>query len=192
MTALVESGFAGKVFWVGSVGNRDETLRAESASEIQLKFEGIAGDSHGGLTRPSCVRVEDLYDLDTPIRNTRQASVLSAEELGLIARDMGMDELPPALLGANIVTSGIPDLTLVPPASRLQFASGATLVVDLENHPCNLPAREIEKEMPGRGRAFKMAAMRRRGITAWVEREGVVKRNDRVKLFVPAQQAWPH
>ena len=192
MTALVESGFAGKVFWVGSVGNRDETLRAESASEIQLKFEGIAGDSHGGLIRPSCVRVEDLYDLDTPIRNTRQASVLSAEELGLIARDMGMDELPPALLGANIVTSGIPDLTLVPPASRLQFASGATLVVDLENHPCNLPAREIEKEMPGRGRAFKMAAMRRRGITAWVEREGVVKRNDRVKLFVPAQPAWPH
>ena len=192
MTALVESGFAGKVFWVGSVGNRDETLRSESASEIQLKFEGIAGDSHGGLTRPSCVRVEDLYDLDTRIRNTRQASVLSAEELGLIARDMGMDELPPALLGANIVTSGIPDLTLVPPASRLQFASGATLVVDLENHPCNLPAREIEKEMPGRGRAFKMAAMRRRGITAWVEREGVVKRNDRVKLFVPAQPAWPH
>lgn len=192
MTALVESGFAGKVLWVGSVGNRGESLRAESASEIQLEFEGIAGDSHGGLTRPSCVRVEDLYDLDTPIRNTRQASVLSAEELGLIARDMGMDELPPALLGANIVTSGIPDLTLVPPASRLQFASGATLVVDLENHPCNLPAREIEKEMPGRGRAFKMAAMRRRGVTAWVEREGVVKRNDCVKLFVPAQPAWPH
>ena len=192
MTALVESGFAGKVSWVGSVGNRDESLRAESASEIQLKFDGIAGDSHGGLTRPSCVRVEDLYDLETPIRNTRQASVLSAEELDLIARDMGIDELPPALLGANIVTSGIPDLTLVPPASRLQFASGATLVVDLENHPCNLPAREIEKEMPGRGRAFKMAAMRRRGVTAWVEREGAVKRNDRVKLFVPAQPAWPH
>ena len=192
MTALVESGFVGKVSWVGSVGNRDESLRAESASEIQLKFDGIVGDSHGGLTRPSCVRVEDLYDLETPIRNTRQASVLSAEELDLIARDMGIDELPPALLGANIVTSGIPDLTLVPPASRLQFASGATLVVDLENHPCNLPAREIEKVMPGRGRAFKMAAMRRRGVTAWVEREGAVKRNDRVKLFVPAQPAWPH
>lgn len=192
MTALVESGFSGKVAWVGGVGNREETLRAEPADEIQLAFEGIAGDSHGGLTRPSCVRVEDVYALDTPIRNTRQASVLSAEELSLIAKDMGIDELPPALLGANILTSGIPDLTLVPPASRLQFASGATLVVDLENHPCNLPAREIEKEMPGRGRAFKMAAMRRRGITAWVEREGVVKRNDRVALFVPAQPAWPH
>ena len=192
MAALVESGFSGKVAWVGSVGNRDETLRADPADEIRLVFEGIAGDSHSGLTRPSCVRVEDVHPLDTPIRNTRQASVLSTEELGLIARDMGVDELSPALLGANILTSGIPDLTLVPPASRLQFASGATLVVDLENHPCNLPAREIEKEMPGCGRTFKMAAMRRRGITAWVEREGVVRRNDRVSLFVPAQPAWPH
>ena len=192
MTALVESGFSGKVAWVGSVGSRDETLRAEPADEIRLVFEGIAGDSHGGLTRPSCVRVEDIHPLGTPIRNTRQASVLSAEELGLIATDMGVDELSPALLGANILTSGIPNLTLVPPASRLQFSSGATLVVDLENHPCNLPAREIEKEMPGFGRAFKMAAMRRRGITAWVEREGVVRRNDRISLFVPAQPAWPH
>ena len=192
MAALVESGFSGKVAWVGSVGNRDETLRAEPADEIRLVFEGIAGDSHGGLTRPSCVRVEDIYPLDTPIRNTRQASVLSTEELGLIAKDMGVDELSPALLGANILTSGIPDLTLVPPASRLRFASGATLVVDLENHPCNLPAREIEKEMPGCGRTFKMAAMLRRGITAWVEREGVVRRNDRVALFVPTQPAWPH
>ena len=192
MTALIESGFSGEVAWVGGVCNREETLRAEPADEIQLLFEGIAGDSHGGLTRSSCVRVEDVHPLDTPIRNTRQASVLSAEELSLIAKDMGIDELPPALLGANILTSGIPDLTLVPPASRLQFASGATLVVDLENHPCNLPAREIEKEMPGCGRAFKMAAMRRRGITAWVEREGVVRRNDRITLFVPAQPAWPH
>lgn len=192
MAALADAGIVGAVDWVGCVHDREASLRARPDDEIELLFEGVKGDSHGGLFRPSCVRVEAMHDLGTPIRNSRQLSVLSAEELASIAKGIGVRELQPDLLGANLVVRGIPDFTLVPPSSRLQFESGATVVIDLENLPCNLPAREIEFDMPGSGKRFKAEASRRRGVTAWVEREGIVRVGDGLRLFVPSQPAWPH
>ena len=70
------------------------------------------------------------------------------------------------------------------------MSAGTTLTVDLENAPCNLPAREIENEHPGFGKAFKAAAMGRRGITAWVERPGPLAVGDTVSLFTPTQRGW--
>lgn len=148
------------------------------------------GDSHYGTTRPACVRVEDLYPENTLIRNTRQISVLSREELDLIAKDMGLEEVDPELVGANLVIEGIPDFTLLPPSSRLQFPSGATITVDMINLPCNFPAREIEKIHPGKGKNFKSSALERRGVTAWVEREGEITVGEKVTCFVPTQRAW--
>lgn len=189
---MQDSGHPGTVDWIGVVRDRDGSLRSASLKETNLEFSGLPGESHGGLTRPSCVRVEELYPLGTDIRNTRQLSIASAEDLAAIAREMGLSDLAPALIGANVVIRGIPDFTLVPPGSRIQFAGGATVTVDLENHPCNLPAREIEMTHPGFGRKFKTAARGRRGITGWVEREGVIRPGDSVRLFIPTQPAWPH
>jgi hypothetical protein len=110
----------------------------------------------------------------------------------LIAADMGLEGFDPGWLGASMVLSGIPDFTLIPPSSRLQFASGATLTVDLENRPCVLPAAEINKFHPGKGKKFKPAAAQRRGITAWVEREGTIAIGDEVRLHIPDQPRWPH
>jgi hypothetical protein len=39
-------------------------------------------------------------------------------------------------------------------------------------------------------RRFKEAAQELRGVTAWVEREGELKRGDQLELFVPTQRAW--
>src|SRR5690606_23608163 len=130
------------------------------------------GEDHGTGTRPSCSRVTAQYPRGTIIRNVRQASLVSAEELAAIARVMQIDALDPAWLGATMVIEGIPDFSHVPPSSRLQAPSGATLVIDMENRPCQLPARVIETAMPGIGKRFKPAAEGRRGVTAWVEREG--------------------
>jgi MOSC domain-containing protein YiiM len=91
-----------------------------------------------------------------------------------------------------LVIEGIPDFTLVPPSSRLQGPDGATLVLDMENRPCHLPAREIEKVHPGKGKAFKSAAQNRRGVTAWVERPGRLALGDTLRLHVPDQPVWPH
>ena len=103
---------------------------------------------------------------------------------------MGIADLSPSLIGATMVVSGLPDFSHVPPGSRLQGASGATLVVNLNNRPCTIPAKAIEAAHPGYGKAFKPAAEGRRGIVGWVEREGMLRLGDRVALHVPDQRAW--
>ncbi|CTQ49917.1 Putative metal-sulfur cluster biosynthesis proteins YuaD [Jannaschia donghaensis] len=103
---------------------------------------------------------------------------------------MGLDDFDPAWIGATMVVSGIPDLTHLPPSSRLQIAEGATVTVDMENRPCTLPIPVIEADAPGHGRAFKAAAGGKRGVTAWVEREGVIRIGDPVRLHIPDQRAW--
>jgi len=105
---------------------------------------------------------------------------------------MGLEKLDPSWLGASIVISGLPDFTHVPPGSRIQTSGGTTFTVDLENEPCNLPAKEIEIDNPNFGKSFKSAAKGRRGITAWVERPGALSIGDVVHLFVPTQRQWQH
>ena len=190
--SFLEPEYHAAVTWLGRVGNRRTSLRSSVCRDIRVSFSGIEGESHSGLTRPACVRVDALYESGTEIRNTRQITVVSEEELAVVAAEMGLNWIDPGLLGANIVVGGIPTLTLVPPGSRLQFELGTTVTVDMENLPCNLPAREIEADMPGFGKRFKAAARNRRGVTAWVEREGMIRQGDRIKLFVPAQPSWPH
>jgi len=188
--ALKATGHAAEVLWLGQVTDRKAQLESRPAATLDLTFAGPAGESHGGVTRPSCSRVLGLYPRGTEIRNTRQLSVLSDEELALIAADMGLDRLDPALVGASMVLRGLPDFSHVPPGSRLLADSGACLTVDMENRPCTLPARPIETVHPGLGARFKRAARGRRGVTAWVEAEGTVALGDRLRLFIPDQPAW--
>ncbi|WP_172292479.1 MOSC domain-containing protein [Pseudoruegeria sp. HB172150] len=190
MAALVRSDFTAKISWLGRVPDRDASLRAEALQEVMATLDGFEGEAHGGATRPCCSRFSMLHPRDTPIRNARQLSILSAEELAGIAAEIGLDSLDPVLLGASMVVEGIPDFSHIPPSSRLQLPSGATLTVDLENGPCIFPAQEIEKVHPGHGKGFKPAAENRRGLTAWVEREGMVKVGDEVALFIPTQPIW--
>ena len=188
--ALKDSGMAAEVIWLGHVPDREVALASRAQAEMALTFAGPLGEAHGGLTRPSCSRVKDLYRRGTEIRNSRQLSVLSDEDLALIAAGMGLDRLDPALVGASLVVRGLPDFSHVPPASRLLAPGGACIVVDMENRPCTLPARPIETAHPGFGARFKRAARGRRGVTAWVEAEGRIALGDRLRLFVPDQPTW--
>ncbi|EAR52330.1 MOSC domain protein [Oceanicola granulosus HTCC2516] len=157
---------------------------------MRLGFGGYEGDCHAGLTRPSCSRVLSQHPRGTEIRNARQLSVVSAEELAEIAEALGLEAVDPTWLGASVVLSGIPDLTHLPPSSRLQAEDGATLVVDMLNGPCQFPAMTIEEARPGHGKRFKAAAEGRRGVVAWVEREGVLKVGGQMRLHLPTQRAW--
>lgn len=192
MPALIPTDHIGTITWLGLVPDRDAALQSQPVDRLTLTFAGPAGEAHGGLTRPSCSRVTAQYPRGTPIRNTRQLSVLSAEDLAAIAAAMGLPALDPALVGASLVIEGIPDLTHLPPSSRLQAEGGATIVVDMENRPCQLPARPIEAQHAGFGARFKAAAQGRRGFTAWVEREGDLRLGARMRLHVPDQRAWAH
>ena len=192
MPALIPTAFEGTITWLGRVPTQPAQLASTAEAEVFASFAGVAGEVHGGLTRPSCSRVSAQYPDGTEIRNVRQFSVLSGEELALIAAEMGLQTLDPGLLGVSLVISGIPDFSHLPPSSRLQADSGATLVVDMENRPCTLPAKGIEVAHPGFGKKFKPAAKDRRGVTAWVEREGVLRLGQRVRLHVPDQRAWDY
>ncbi|TMV07697.1 MOSC domain-containing protein [Ruegeria sediminis] len=189
MSGLRRTELEGQVIWLGHVA-AGGSLRAAPVDRLDLGFSGDRGARHEGINRPSCSRVTNLYPRGTEIRNVRQLSILSAEDLDVIAAEMGLDHLDPAFLGASIVVRGIPDFTHVPPSSRLQGQSGLTVTVDMENRPCVLPGREIEADKPGFGAAFKTAAEGRRGVTAWVERPGDLKLGDKLTLFVPDQRQW--
>lgn len=190
MPALTPTGYAGRITWIGRVMDRDATLAAEPLQEAEVSYAGIAGEVHAGLTRPSCSRVVAQYPEGTEIRNVRQFSILSAEELAAIAAAMGVARLDPGWVGASLVVEGIPDLTHVPPSARLQGPDGVALVVDMENRPCHLPAKVIDDHAAGFGRRFKQAAEGRRGVTAWVEREGVLRVGDLLRLHIPDQPVW--
>lgn len=192
MPALKATGFYGEIKWIGRVADREAALASEPLEFADLEWGGIAGEAHGGVTRPSCSRVLDQHPRNTEIRNTRQLSVVSAEELEKISAVMGLDSgLKPSWLGASLMLSGLPDLTHLPPSSRLQAPSGATLVIDMENRPCHLPSAVIETEHPGFGRLFKAAGKGLRGVTTWVERPGRIALGDQLRLHVPDQPVWP-
>lgn len=192
MPALKPTDFTATITYLGRVADRDAALNSVPLAELDLSFAGARGEAHSGLTRPSCSRVLDLHPRGTEIRNTRQLSILSAEDLAAIATEIGLDRLDPAWLGASMVVQGLPDFSRLPPSARLQGPDGVTLVVDMENRPCHLPARVIEAESPGFGKRFKAAAQGRRGITAWVEREGRLRLGQVLRLHVPDQPVWAH
>lgn len=192
MSVLKPTDHVAEIVWLGRVPVAPAQLASVPEERLYASFAGVEGEVHGGLTRASCSRVSKQYPEGTLIRNTRQFSVLSAEELALIAADMGVEALSPELLGASMVVRGIADFSHVPPGSRLQAQGGATLVVDMENRPCTVPARGIEGAHPGHGAGFKPAARGRRGIVAWVEREGWFALGDSLRLHVPDQPTWAH
>ncbi|PHQ83147.1 MAG: sulfurase [Thalassobium sp.] len=191
MPALKPTDMTATVTWLGAIMDDDRTaMMARSYDRIDLTFAGVEGAFHAGLTRPSCSRVTAQYPKGTDIRNERQLSIVSEEELALIAADMGVNRIDPARIGATMVIRGIPDFTHVPPSSRLQAPSGATVVVDMENRPCIFPAKSLDVVHPGKGKAFKPAAKGRRGVTAWVAAQGAIALGDTLTLHIPDQKPW--
>lgn len=192
MPALKPTTLTARITWLGVVTDRAASLVAEARDHVMASFAGVAGEDHAGLTRPACSRVTAQHKRGTEIRNARQFSIVSAEELAEIAARMGVETFDPAWIGASMVVEGIGDFSHLPPSSRLQAPSGATLVVDMQNRPCHLPAKVIDEAQAGLGGKFKTAAKGRRGVTAWVEREGALHLGDRLTLHIPDQRVWAH
>ncbi|WP_299623866.1 sulfurase [uncultured Tateyamaria sp.] len=190
MPALKPTSFSARIIWLGHVPDRGASLRAVPVDAVEATLDGFPNEDHGGATRLSCSRVKSQYPKGSVIRNTRQLSIVSAEELAETAAEMGMSAIDPVLIGASMVLEGLPDFTHVPPSSRLLAPSGAALTIDMENRPCTLPAREIEREAAGFGNRYKAAAKGRRGVTAWVERAGRFAVGDVLSLHVPDQRPW--
>ena len=189
---LTKLSFAGTVDVLLASPDRDGGLEKQWVPEAHFLFSGMEGDCHAGMTRKSDSRMLKQYKRNTEVRNSRQVSILSLEELAEVAERMGIPAVKPELVGANMVIRGIPDLTLLPPSTRLQFPSGAMIVVDAENHPCRYPADIIAKHHPEARKGFVSAAMHKRGVVGWVEAEGVVRKGDAITIWLPPQRLYSH
>jgi hypothetical protein len=192
LSVVLKLKFVGRVEQLLAAANRDDGFEKQKRQSLSLLLSGPEGDCHTGLTRLSDSRTLQTYKPNTVIRNVRQLSIISSEEMVEVAKALDLPEMNPSWLGANLVTSGIPDLTLLPPSSRLQFPSGATLVVDTENLPCRQVADVISNSYPEKGSMFVKAATHKRGVTAWVEREGLVSVGDTITVFIPPQRIYTH
>lgn len=179
----------GTVTSVLMAGGKD--FVSEPVDRLELTHEGIAGDFHAGLTRASGGR-EPWYKRGTIMRNERQISILSVEEIAEIGAAMSISDFDPGWIGANLVLKGIPNLSYLPPRTLLFFEGGVTLRVDGYNAPCRLAGSKVAEAIgaePGpdgdftrsdTALAFKDAAEMKRGLVAWVEKDGEIKPGEEV------------
>jgi len=159
----------------------------DGVQELLLDWGGAVGDRHHGLTMRSGGRQYPLYSRGTEIHNYRQLSIIDAAELDAIAAALGIDTLAPGTIADNITTTGLPDLTSLPPMTRLAFGDspgeGPVLVTGGENDPCVIAGRMVEQAYGVRAEAFPKAAIHRRGVTGWVEHPGTLRVGDRVTVL---------
>ncbi len=169
-----------------------DTFVSEPLDVLNLTYDGIPGDRHAGLYRNSGPR-EPWYPRGTPMRNERQLSILSAEENAEVAAALAIDALRPEWIGGNILLSGVPQLSQLPPRTLLMFPSGATVRIDGDNGPCKKSGAAIAANVPGRPDlefGFVKAAKHKRGLLGWVEREGEVRPGDVVRLRIWEQSLY--
>ncbi|WP_102958912.1 MOSC domain-containing protein [Mangrovicella endophytica] len=187
MTRQPARKLAGRVAGLYRAGPDDFPTSVVDA--LDLSFDGIAGDVHGGPTRRSGGR-EPWYKRGTEMRNERQLSLLAPDELQVAADGLGIPEIKPEWIGGNMLIEGIPNLTWLPPRTLLFFAGGVTLKIDGDNGPCRLAGRSIAKHFDGREDiefGFVQAAKNRRGLVAWVEKPGRISVGEALEARLPEQ-----
>ena len=192
MAILQKLDWTGRVLACYASPKRETGLQKQRQPQLDLNFDGIVGDCHASRVRPSDSRMLKQYKRGTEVVNNQQVSLVSQEELAEIAHRLDVPALDPVWLGANLLTTDIPDLTLLPPSTRLMFSSGASLIIDLENAPCRYPAEIIESHYPGHGLAFPQKARHKRGLVAYVEKAGQICEGDEIVVFIPPQRLYAH
>lgn len=166
-------------------------FQTSAVGALSLTLEGIEGDFHSGISRRSGGR-EPWYRRGTEIRNARQLSIVAPDELAEIASRMGLDEIKPEWIGANLVIDDVPSLSMLPAGTLLFFEGGATLKVDAQNGPCRIAGRAIAEnagmaDIEEGALLFPKMARRLRGIVAWVEKPGTITPGEGITLRIPEQ-----
>ncbi|RWQ21253.1 MOSC domain-containing protein [Mesorhizobium sp.] len=164
-------------------------FQTRPVDELLLDFDGIAGDFHAGPTRRAGGR-EPWYPRGTEMRNERQLSIVAADELAVVAQRMGLAEIRPEWIGANLVIEGVPNLSMLPAGTLLFFKGGVTIKIDAQNGPCRIAGRSLAEnagmaDVEAGALLFPKVAKRLRGVVAWVEKPGTVRVREEISVRVP-------
>jgi MOSC domain-containing protein YiiM len=175
-------------------GSNDDLSKEEHAS-IQVDLDGVIGDRHRSYTRQAWEG--DKQPEGTTRRNERQWSAVSVEELSDIQREMNLAEpLTATSLGANLLLSGVPQLSTLPKGTLLRFPSGAELMVEEYNPPCREMGEKlaaIHSTRSGQSlsfASFSKAAKLTRGVVGVVETAGSITAGDEVTVSVYETPSW--
>lgn len=174
--------------YVGSIPG----LEKVSQSSLEVKLEGIVGDKHGGFIRGADSRNRE-YPRASPMRNDRQWSAVSPEELAVIARNLGVPKVEAGWVGANLSLSGIPNFSDLPKGTKLIFPQGVVFVVETINNPCVGPGEVIANKYPDKllqANQFPKAAFGKRGVVGVIERAGMIHCDDLVTVLVYEPKAY--
>lgn len=167
-----------------AVGASENGILKEPTLSLEFTLEGIAGDRHAGFTKRADGRDQGVKR-GTIVRNWRQWSAVSIEELARISALMQVDNIEPTWLGANIAFSGHEFLTQIPKGSTIWFSSGAVLTVEGENAPCIGPGKEIARHFDSVSpSSFPKAARNLRGLVGVVYRAGKVSLGETATIVI--------
>ena len=166
-----------------------EDLSKDAQGSAKAELDGFVGDKHRGFTRTAYAG--DVSPEGTVRRNERQWSGVSVEELVITQRRMDLKEpLTAATLGANICLEGVPDFSQLPKGTRLIFPSGAVLLVEECNPPCEEMGAQIAAKHTTNsgervtGNKFPKHAIGLRGVVGVVDVPGMIHAGDRVIVQV--------
>ncbi len=169
------------------VDNPPDEKISSFRDQIVCTLLGLEGDKHAGKFRDSSgVREREIFlrpktDVRAKVMNWRQWSAVSVEEMLLLAQKYSLPQTAEVtkhlsqLVGANMLVSGIPYFTQLPPTSLLAFPQCSWLVIS-ENLPCIGAGNQIEKFYPqARAAEFAKLAMGIRGLVGTVFEAGIIE-----------------
>jgi MOSC domain-containing protein YiiM len=175
-------------------GSNDDLSKDEHQS-IQVELDGIVGDRHRSMQRSAWQG--DKQPKGTIRRNERQWSAVSVEELQEIQQELDLNEaLTATCLGANLCLQGIRELSRLPKGTTLKFPSGAELVVEEYNPPCQDMGKQLAEKYTTRSgatlpsTAFSKAAKLTRGVVGVVDVAGSISAGDEVTVEIYATPDW--
>lgn len=172
----------------------DASAYSSPVSTLTLDLAGIVSrgfrsSKYRGFTR-TADRRSPWLPLGAEVRNTRQLSLLSIEDLEHLSQALSVPLIKPEWLNANVLVAGLPNFSLVPRGSRFIFPDGLTLIVEDRAAPCRNSGNAVKAHYPERETLefeFVRAATSLRGVLCSVERSGRAMVGDRCEVLVPSQ-----
>ena len=181
------------------------SLNGSAVSRIRFGPQGPEGDSHCGFSRKlsghdsDYIRTSNLKKKEDEVFNWRSWTAISQEEMSSVSQDLEV-VIPQGCLLENMVVTGIPNFSKLPPTSRLVFpkhdqselfdqhaVGQAILAVWEENSPCRHVGERLEKHYGEDGlmARFVAAAQGKRGVMGFVLSAGLVKVGDPIEVYPP-------
>ncbi len=168
-----------------SIGPHHSFSKARVGSITLVEGVGVVGDAHAGAT----VQHRSRQRRDRTQPNLRQVHLIHGElHAELAAQGFRVD---PGDLGENVTTRGV-DLLALPVGTLLRLGAQATIRLTGVRNPCTqldrfqqgLMQATLERDADG-------SLVRKAGVMAVVVTGGVVRRDDAIRVKIPAKPHRP-